>query len=923
MIAGLRDYQARAIQDTYRWLNANEGNPCIVAPTGSGKSHLIAAMCEDLLKARPEGRIIVLSHVKELLVQDAEKILAAWPEAPLGIYSAGLGRRDINAITVAGIQSIYRRADEVGHIGLIIADEAHLINNESRGMYRSFIGGLKEINPALRVIGLTATPYRLGQGMITDGGLFDALIESISIDELVERGYLARLRSKFTDMELNVEGVRKRGGEFVGDELQARVNTESANSAIVDETIRRAEDRQAWLVFCAGVGHAVSLRDAFLARGIATEIVTGDTPKEERAYILDEFKAGRVRAITNVNVLCLDEETEILTSTGFVGIDEMTPEHMIAAWKKDGGIEFTPPETIIRRNREPGENMVCLGGRMAANIRVTANHRMVIKCGVRRRKIKIVSAESLIGKSCTIPAFGESLPMKTELPQKQSKVSFSRQVIAVAYNYRQKGIEAKEARVKAEEFVRRVRDLKYKSPHELTLDECMFIGFWLGDGTKSGGRYSISQSFVYEDNIIWAENLFEKIGIHYSKNVYPQKGNMRAPAIRWNFSRGTGGDGQYVEGGYYPYEPYLQKEGTKLFLSLNKEQLLALLEGLWKADGVHHGKDNTKTHYITSTALSLLDILQAACSMRGISAVISKASPPRKNNHRQQYRFSWGGRNDWSYTKESSFLETEYKPERVWCVTSSTSFLICRRQGHVFVTGNTTGFDYPNIDLLVMARPTLSPGLYLQMAGRGMRPKTGTYRDCLVLDFAGNIARHGPVTDVEPPTARDAMKQKRPVKKCPECQEAVPMRMKVCPCCGYEFPQRETEKDFELNQTEDIMGAPVRMDVRGWKWDVVNSRKNGTPMLRVTFYGNSSLDEPKSLYLCLMHGGYAAEKGQRLLHSLTGRYLPEPDEFKLHDVAEDVNARRGVCPAWVEYRRRGRFYDIIKWGWEAANEAAV
>lgn len=538
MIAGLRDYQARAIQDTYRWLNANEGNPCIVAPTGSGKSWLVAAMCEDLLKARPDGRIIVLSHVKELLVQDAEKILAAWPEAPLGIYSAGLGRKDIDAITVAGIQSIYRRADEVGHIGLIIVDEAHLINNEARGMYRSFISGLKEINPALRVIGLTATPYRLGQGMITDGGLFDALIESISIEELVERGYLARLRSKFTDMELDVEGVRKRGGEFVGDELQARVNTESANSAIVEETIRRAEGRQAWLVFCAGVGHAVSLRDAFLARGIATEIVTGDTPKEERAYILDEFKAGRVRAITNVNVL-------------------------------------------------------------------------------------------------------------------------------------------------------------------------------------------------------------------------------------------------------------------------------------------------------------------------------------------------------------------------------------------------TTGFDYPNIDLLVMARPTLSPGLYLQMAGRGMRPKAGTYRDCLVLDFAGNIARHGPVTDVEPPTARDAMKQKRPVKKCPECQEAVPMRMKVCPCCGYEFPQRETKKDFELNQTEDIMGAPVRMDVHGWKWDVVNSRKNGTPMLRVTFYGNSFLDEPKALYLCLMHGGYAAEKGQRLLYSLTGRYLPEPDEFKLHDVAEDVNARKGVCPAWVEYRRRGHFYDITKWGWEAANEAAV
>ena len=66
----------------------------------------------------------------------------------------------------------------------------------------------------------------------------------------------------------------------------------------------------------------------------------------------------------------------------------------------------------------------------------------------------------------------------------------------------------------------------------------------------------------------------------------------------------------------------------------------------------------------------------------------------------------------------------------------------------------TTGFDHPNIDLIVMARPTLSPGLYLQMAGRGMRVKSGKYKDCLVLDFAENIARHGPVTSVVPPRAK-------------------------------------------------------------------------------------------------------------------------------------------------------------------------
>ena len=114
MINELRDYQKKAIADTYSWLSCHAGNPCIVAPTGSGKSHIIAGLCEDIMNRWKQSRIIILSHVKELLVQDAEKLLAAWPEAPLGIYSAGLGRKDIDAITVAGIQSIWKAADKTG-----------------------------------------------------------------------------------------------------------------------------------------------------------------------------------------------------------------------------------------------------------------------------------------------------------------------------------------------------------------------------------------------------------------------------------------------------------------------------------------------------------------------------------------------------------------------------------------------------------------------------------------------------------------------------------------------------------------------------------------------------------------------------------------------------------------------------------------
>ena len=115
LIAGLRDYQERAVTGVYQWMASHQGNPCIVAPTGSGKSWIIAALCEDVLHRWPDTRrILVLSHVKELLQQDAEKIVKAWPEAPLGIYSAGLNSRQIERITVAGIQSIYKRTSARG-----------------------------------------------------------------------------------------------------------------------------------------------------------------------------------------------------------------------------------------------------------------------------------------------------------------------------------------------------------------------------------------------------------------------------------------------------------------------------------------------------------------------------------------------------------------------------------------------------------------------------------------------------------------------------------------------------------------------------------------------------------------------------------------------------------------------------------------
>jgi DNA repair protein RadD len=169
----------------------------------------------------------------------------------------------------------------------VIVDECHLVNHKDEGGYRKLLGDLTRINPALRVVGLTATPYRLGHGLITDKpALFDALIEPVGIEELVFKGYLSTLRSKVTKARLDVSGVHKRGGEFIESELQAAVDTDDNNLAVVQEVIGLAGDRKAWLFFCAGVKHAENIAVLLdLIYGIPAACVTGDTPKAERGSI--------------------------------------------------------------------------------------------------------------------------------------------------------------------------------------------------------------------------------------------------------------------------------------------------------------------------------------------------------------------------------------------------------------------------------------------------------------------------------------------------------------------------------------------------------------------------------------------------------------------------------------------------------------
>jgi DNA repair protein RadD len=299
----LRPYQAQSVRDLWKWFEYHAGHPCLVLPTGAGKSHIIAAICKDAVQSYPDTRILMLTHVKELIEQNAGKLRLHWPNAPLGIFSAGIGRKELEEpITFAGIQSI--RNQEVGHIDLCIIDECHLVSHKAEGTYRSFLKRLQEVNPNLRVIGLTATPFRMGHGLITDApALFDDLIEPITIEELQRQGYLADLRSKVTRSKLSADGVHKRGGEYIEKELQQAVDITAKTEAVIKEVISLAGLRKSWLFFCTGISHAQHVKEILLAHGISADCITGSTSKKERERIIKSFKTGEIRALTNANVL--------------------------------------------------------------------------------------------------------------------------------------------------------------------------------------------------------------------------------------------------------------------------------------------------------------------------------------------------------------------------------------------------------------------------------------------------------------------------------------------------------------------------------------------------------------------------------------------------------------------------------------------
>ena len=303
----LRDYQQQASDKAVAFFQSKtKKNAIMVLPTGSGKSLIIADITNRL-----DGHTLVFQPSKEILEQNFKK-LSSYGILDCSIYSASFNSKKISRITFATIGSVKGHPDLFGHFKNVIIDECHLVNPKE-GMYKDFLSVLN-----CKVIGLTATPYRLSSSQDfgsmlkfitrTRPAIFKEVIYHVQVSTLLELGYLAKLNyypmNPLGWNELNLK-VNTTGADYTDKSVQREYERIDFYGYLVHIVQRLVDNqktgikRKGILVFTRFLKEAERL--TYSIPGCA--IVSGDTPKGERERILEAFKSGEIPVVANVGVL--------------------------------------------------------------------------------------------------------------------------------------------------------------------------------------------------------------------------------------------------------------------------------------------------------------------------------------------------------------------------------------------------------------------------------------------------------------------------------------------------------------------------------------------------------------------------------------------------------------------------------------------
>jgi DNA repair protein RadD len=289
----LRPYQVDVIAEFDKRIEAGVRRIIMVAPTGAGKTVIGAHIIRN--KASAARSVLVLAHRREIIGQTSRKLHAAGISH--GIIQAGFQPRPLELVQVASIQTLWMRAIhretmDLPAAGLLWIDEAHHCPAET---YRKIIDAYHDAV----LLGTTATPCRGdGRGL---GGIFEELIETPQVAELIRQGYLVKTRV-YAPVDPDLKGVRTVAGDYIENQLAERMDTDKLVGDIVTHWHKYGEQRRT-VCFAVSVGHSVHIRDEFVKSGVCAEHIDASTPKAERDASLERLASGEIKVVTNCMVL--------------------------------------------------------------------------------------------------------------------------------------------------------------------------------------------------------------------------------------------------------------------------------------------------------------------------------------------------------------------------------------------------------------------------------------------------------------------------------------------------------------------------------------------------------------------------------------------------------------------------------------------
>ena len=830
----LRPYQKEAVEAVYEHLRTRDDNPCVVLPTGTGKSLCIAQIVSDAVQ-KWSGRVLILAHVKELLEQNADKISALCPELDVGVYSAGLNSRDTNhAVIVAGIQSVYTRACELGPFDLVIVDEcfpAGTLISTPRGdvsIEDLYVGqpvhtalGVGKIEciscrPAKEFIELELSngrsimctpnhPFFTSEGWICAEKLeVGSSLFSFEDMQTLRKTYSSQniSESRWNSEELHCgEGL---GQDYVlfskmRGSKETQTSKQKANKSSELEKRKSFSCRKAMSVLW---GNNASM-DKIRTEWQNYQLYAGEPMEKAKILLNLLFKEGRKSNVQSNNnsesKQCIERERASTFNSGRQWKDDNSSDSVIKVSRRQ--LEFRTCGDDSRKSTQERSSKK-LQNRYSQS---------AVKNSNRTRRKQSFSVESSKGRQNEEDCFSSIRVARI----KHVKCAMPEAV----YNLQIKGhpsYYANGALVHNCHLITPDGEGMYRTflaDAKVVNPNLRIIGLTATPFRMKGGLICKPENLL--NHICYEAGLKEMIAQGYLSPLVSRAGRA---AVSF--------DGLHVRGGE--------------FISSEVEDLM----------------DNSQL--VDAACREIVRLTQERNSVLIFTASVEHC------HHVAEKIAAYSGTECGIVTGSTSpglraEIIARFKGEEV-----PADFFSSKAPLKYLANVNvlTTGFDATNTDCIVLLRPTNSAGLLVQMVGRGTRLHPGK-RDCLVLDYGGNIMRHGPVDmiQIKEPGAGSG---EAPAKKCPECLALIHAAYMTCPECGYVFPPPEKSNLNARAESSGVLSGQVNYfdyDVHGVEYSV--HHKRGAPddapkTMRIEYC--TGFNRYESEWVCPEHSGYARRK---------------------------------------------------------------